>query len=153
MSCELCDVHYAKYMSFHWLITHHFQVIIFGCWIFAIILNLPLFLVTIFDESAGDCKWNWPERWMGAAYDTTWLVLLAIIPLIIMTGLYSRVVYTLWFKRNDDNELAFQQKVISRKEKSHHTKIKIYFIGLCKCHGSEVGLHVLCQALQSFFAH
>jgi len=48
---------------------------------------------------------------MGAAYDTTWLVLLALIPLIVMTGLYSRVIYTLWFKRNDDNQLAFQQKV------------------------------------------
>ena len=28
-----------------------------------------------------------------------------------MTGLYSRVVYMLWFKRNEDNELAYQQKV------------------------------------------
>ena len=110
-------------MSFHWLITRHFQVIIFGCWIFALVLSLPLFLVTIFDESTGDCKWNWPESWMGAAYDTTWLVLLAIIPLIIMTGLYSRVVYSLWFKRNDDNELAFQQKVRIIRKKSDFMKI------------------------------
>jgi len=110
-------VHYAKYMSFHWLITRHFQVIIFSSWIFALVVNLPLFLVTTFDDSTGDCKWNWPDRtldgrsWMGAAYDTIWLVLLAIIPLIVMTALYSRVVYTLWFKRDDNNELAFQQKV------------------------------------------
>ena len=100
-----------KYKSFYWLITRHLQVIICGCWIFALFLNLPLFLVTIFDESNGDCKWNWPESWMGAAYDTIWLVLLAIIPLIVMTVLYSRVVYTLWFKRNDNNELVFQQRV------------------------------------------
>ena len=109
---ELCDVHYyTKFKSFYWLITRHFQVIICGCWIFALVLNLPLFLVTIFDESTGNCKWNWPENWMGAAYDSTWLVLLAIIPLIVMTVLYSRVVYTLWFKRNDHNDLAFQKKV------------------------------------------
>ncbi len=72
---------------------------------------MPLFLVSTFDESIGDCKWDWPESWMGGAYDTAWLVLLAIIPLIVMTGLYSRVVYMLWFKRNDGHELAFPQKV------------------------------------------
>ena len=74
-------------------------------------LNMPLFLVTTFDTSIDDCKWDWPESWMGAAYDITWLVLLAIIPLMVMTGLYSRVVYTLWFKRNGGNELAYRQKV------------------------------------------
>lgn len=30
---------------------------------------------------------------------------------LLMAGLYSRVVYTLWFKRNDDNELTYQQQV------------------------------------------
>ena len=78
---------------------------------FAIALNMPLILVTIFDETTGDCKWNWPKSWMGAANETTWLVLLAIVPLIVMAGLYSKVVYTLWFKRNDGQELAFRQKV------------------------------------------
>ena len=86
-------------------------MIISGCWIFAVALNIPLFLVTIFDKTTGDCKWNFPEKWIGAAYDTTWLVLLACIPLAVMTGLYSRVVYMLWFKRNEDNELTYQQKV------------------------------------------
>ena len=72
---------------------------------------MPMIMVTIYDKETGDCKWNWPEQWMGAANETTWLVLLACIPLTIMTGLYSRVVYTLWFKRNDDHELAYRQKV------------------------------------------
>lgn len=72
---------------------------------------MPLILVTIFDDATGDCKWNWPKSWMGAANETTWLVLLAIIPLIVMTGLYSRVVYRLWFKRSDGQEPAFRQKV------------------------------------------
>lgn len=118
MSCEMSTVHYfTNYTSLCWPKTRHFQVIICGCWIFSLVLNLPLFLVTTFDESLGNCEWNWPKRWMGAAYDTTWLVLLALIPLIVMTGLYSRVIYTLWFKRNDDNELAFQQKVGTIRKK------------------------------------
>lgn len=91
-------------------------MIIPACWIFAVALNMPLILVTTFDKSIGDCKWDWPKSWMGVANETTWLVLLAIIPLIVMTGLYSKVVYTLWFKRNDGNDLAFRQKVRLTKD-------------------------------------
>ena len=29
----------------------------------------------------------------------------------VMTGLYSRVVYTLWFKGSEDNQLTIQQQV------------------------------------------
>ena len=31
---------------------------------------------------------------------------------MLMAGLYSRVVHTLWFKRNDDNERTYQQQVM-----------------------------------------
>ena len=76
-------------------------------------LTIPLFMVTTYDESIGDCKWDWPGgSWMGAAYDTVWLALLAIIPLIVMIALYSRVVHTLWIKHNYGNELKFRRKVI-----------------------------------------
>ena len=75
------------------------------------VFDIPLFLTATYDESTGDCIWDWPERWMRPVYDTTWLVLLAIIPLIVMTGLYSRVVYSLWFKRNDGQKLDFGRKV------------------------------------------
>ena len=81
---------------------------------------MPLILVTIFDEATGDCKWNWPKSWMGAANETTWLVLLAIIPLIVMTGLYSRVVHMLWFKRSNGNELANRQRVRAKEKYINH---------------------------------
>jgi len=92
------------------------KIIIPGCWIFAWTLNIPLIMVTNFDKETGDCKWMWPEQWMGAANETTWLVGLAFIPLMVMTGLYSRVVHMLWFKRND-NELANRQRGVLRVRK------------------------------------
>ena len=88
------------------------QVIIPTCWIFAVAANIPLFLVTKYDEKTGDCRWNWPKAWMGAATDTSWLVLLACIPFTLMIGLYSRVVYELWFKPRDDLEVVCRYKVI-----------------------------------------
>ena len=73
-------------------------------------------MVTNFDKSIGDCKWMWAEQWMGAANETAWLVGLAFIPLVIMTALYTRVIHMLWYKRNDDNELTYRQKVRVNKE-------------------------------------
>ncbi len=52
----------------------------------------------------------YPDDWMGKAYSVAWLVVV-YFSLLLMVGLYSRTVYTLWFKRNDDNQLTNQQKV------------------------------------------
>jgi len=87
-------------------------VIIPVTWICAIILNLPLMIVknVIKKKSGTSCVSIWPEDWMGKAYSTAWFVGV-FIPLIVMIGLYSRVVYALWFKGNDGNQLTQQQKV------------------------------------------
>ena len=88
------------------------QVIIPACWIFAVAANLPPFLVTKFDEKTRDCRLNLPKDWMNVANDISWLVLLACIPFALMIGLYSRVVYELWFKPRDDLEVVCRHKVI-----------------------------------------
>lgn len=48
---------------------------------------------------------------MPRAYNVAWFVILAVIPLTLMVGFYSRVVYTLWFKQIDDSGLTQQQMV------------------------------------------
>ena len=81
-------------------------------WICAIILNLPLIIVKVVIEtkSGNSCVSIFPDAWMGQAYSVAWFVGV-FIPLIVMIGLYSRVVYALWFKGNDGNQLTQQQKV------------------------------------------
>ena len=90
--------------------TFFVQVIIASSWIFSLILNIPLFLVVSFDEESHSCVEIWPENWMPKAYSLIWLALV-IISISIMVGLYSRVVYTLWFKRDNNRQLTCQQKV------------------------------------------
>jgi len=51
------------------------------------------------------------EEWMPKAYFLYWSTTIVAIAMAIMTGLYSRIVYTLWFKRDHDNQLTFQQRV------------------------------------------
>ena len=45
-----------------------------------------------------------------------WSTTIVAIAMAIMTGLYSRIVYTLWLKRDHDNQLTFQQRVSINNE-------------------------------------
>ena len=55
------------------------------------------------------CIYVWSDV-MVKAVSVMWHAFVFLSSLL-MAGLYSRVVYTLWFKRNDDNELTYQQQV------------------------------------------
>lgn len=45
----------------------------------------------------------WPNEWLPKAYSSTWLFVAGIIPVTLMTALYSKVVYSLWFKKHENN--------------------------------------------------
>ena len=56
------------------------------------------------------CVDSWPKQWMREYYSMSWLVVV-VLSCTIMVVLYSRVVYTLWFKPNNSGELSCQQRV------------------------------------------
>ena len=68
---------------------------------FSLFLNIPLFLIWHFDEEKDSCVYIYPEEWMAVGYNLLWDVL-AFLTLVLMVVSYSKVVYTLWFKRNYD---------------------------------------------------
>ena len=47
---------------------------------------------------------------MPKAYFLYWSAII-VVAMAIMAGLYSRIVYTLWFKRHPENQLTFQMMV------------------------------------------
>ena len=94
------------------MLTFEFQIIIPGSWIFSIILNTPTFLVA--NVNSNFCGYIWPEQWMAKAFTLTWSVMV-FLSLLLMVGMYSRAVYTLWFKRKDDDQLTNQQRVSAGK--------------------------------------
>ena len=83
--------------------TLPFQVIIPCIWIFSMIVNIPEFLVFNFDTENKVCAYFWPEEWMQKAYQSLKWNGMVALALLVMIVLYSIVVYTLWFKHNDDN--------------------------------------------------
>lgn len=84
-------------------------------------------VVTVQDNTCVNI-WVYGEDWMPKAYDILWssTVLLAVA---LMAGLYSRVVYTLWFKRDVcDNQLAFEQRVSVLVEGLHSKESIVIFV-------------------------
>ena len=88
-----------------------FQVIIPASWIFGLIIYSPGFPTTEFDKNMSTCILVWPEEWMGKAYSMLCFLVFGVLPIPLMVAVYSKVVYHLWFKRNENNELSLQQKV------------------------------------------
>ena len=77
-------------------------------------------VVTVRDNTCVNI-WVYGEDWMPKVYDILWS-LIVLLAVVLMAGLYSRVVYTLdlWFKRDvHDNQLAFQQRVSVSVESLH----------------------------------
>lgn len=65
---------------------------------------------------------------MGKAYNLRWDAL-AFIPLALMVVLYSRIVHTLWLKRNDNCSINYQQ-MVSANLKIVISISKIFLINL-----------------------
>lgn len=103
------------------------QVIIPASWIFALIMEMPGFLSLDFDKTLSSCTLAFTKEWMGKAYSVVWFLVFGGLPVPLMAVLYSTVVYNLWFKRNDQNTLTYQQKVI-RRLRSCFMKEKTFYI-------------------------
>ena len=72
-------------------------------------------MAKLYDFSLGEvsqqCFLSYPEEWIIKARETAWLVL-TVVPLLIMIGLYYRVVHLLWFKNcGGDSQFSSKQKV------------------------------------------
>ena len=94
-----------------------FQVIIPGSWIFSLIVNIPRFLALNVKDSA--CMLM-DEEYILKGYFVFWSALV-VVAIAIMAGLYCRIVYTLWFKRDPDNRFTFQQTVSINKQVQYGT--------------------------------
>jgi len=60
------------------------------------------------------CVWM-DKEWLQKSYVLSWTII--VVPaMVLMTGLYSRIVYALWFKREPKNQLTYQQRVCINKQ-------------------------------------
>ena len=67
----------------------------------------------LFKVKDNACAWM-DEEWLGKPFILLWTAIV-VAAMVLMAGLYSRIVYTLWFKRDPENQLTFQQRVSINK--------------------------------------
>lgn len=93
------------------------KVIIPASWIFAIIMESPGFLSSDYNTTLSICTLAFPDEWMGKAFSVVWFLVFGGLPIPLMATFYSTVVYNLWFKRNDQNEISYQQQGVLKIRK------------------------------------
>lgn len=74
-------------------------------------MEMPGFLSSDYDGTLSICTLVFPGEWMGKAFSVVWFLVFGGLPIPLMAVLYSTVVYDLWFTRNQQNELSYQQQV------------------------------------------
>ncbi|XP_068696295.1 neuropeptide FF receptor 1-like [Montipora capricornis] len=94
------------------------KVIIPGTWILAALLNSRAFVIQSFGREIAvrSCNHFWDDKELQMAY---WLFFWAFVGISspLMIGYYAIVVYTLWFKRDDQEERPFQQQTVLKVRK------------------------------------
>ena len=98
--------------------THHkgqTQIHHTACWLFSIFWNIPVYVLVKYNEDLDFCLEDWPSGWYLNAYSLGWLIVVGILPLFIMTLLYSRVVFKLWVTSSQPVEQSQRAVIKSRK--------------------------------------
>lgn len=75
------------------------KFIIPSCWLAGLLWNAPLFVAVTYREDLETCGEKWRYKLSPVAYSLGWAVVAGVIPISVMSYLYSRVVYKLWFDR------------------------------------------------------
>ena len=84
------------------------KFIIPACWLFSIFWNIPVYVLVKYNE-------DWLSGWYLNAYSLGWLIVVGILPLSVMTLLYSRVVFKLWVTSSQPVEQSQRAVIKSRK--------------------------------------
>ena len=85
-------------------------------WIFALLLNLPLFFIMSYDEDIDFCTENWPHPVLPKLYGVLWFTVVGALPILCMTILYSKVVYQLWVRKVRTQQVNHRARLIPRRK-------------------------------------
>ena len=89
------------------------QIIIPVIWLVAIVFNLPLLLTIYYNKQSDFCMQYWPQQWMVKVNTIVWFLVTGVIPIVLMTVLYLRVVNALWFQNEDRSDNVRQVSIVS----------------------------------------
>ena len=94
-------------------------------WLVAIVFNLPLLLTIYYNKQSDFCMQYWPQQWMVKVNTIVWFLVTGVIPIVLMTVLYLRVVNALWFQNEDRSDNVRQVSIQFPPSSSCHLTLTI----------------------------
>ena len=118
----------ARPFSFIQFSKAKLRALVVMSWIFALVLNLPLFFIMSYDAKTDFCIENWPSALLPKLYGVLWFTVVGVLPIFLMAILYSKVIYLLWVKRTRTLGVNRRTILIRKTTKMAMTLTVIYSI-------------------------
>lgn len=106
-----------KPLNSRWQLTdRRLEGLIISSWIYAVLVDFPLFFVVCHKDGVSYCVEHWSNEDLGIAYTIACFFIFGAIPTITMVYLYSRVLCIIW-PNNERATLISQQTRIRARRK------------------------------------
>ena len=115
----------------HRITKRKLKVLVPACWVIAIVLTLPTFTISSYDDDFKTCRVNFPDHWQYVSFTLLWLIVTYIVPVGVMSVLYARVIHSLWFKNNSRD--ASRLVVINERKRITKTMIILSIVYIVCC--------------------
>ena len=132
-------------------------------WIVSIIWAIPGFWATTYIKEIKGCAHSFSKPIYAKLYTVGWSVVAGVIPITIMGGLYSKVVYRLWFVNSANAESSQRALLRYRKRVTKMVifvtvvyvmcwvpELLIYFLGFTGAISLQAIHHAIASALVVF---
>ena len=107
------------------------KMIVIACWVYAVVVDIPPFLVIVYNESRNFCTESWPSLGLAKAFTILMFHLDFAVPVLLMGGLYARVAHMLWFKRVTGGDVSQLAMLRSRKKVTKMVITVTVIYGVC----------------------
>lgn len=117
------------------------RIFIFVSWTLALIWASPGFFITTYITESQMCGHQWPKAIYAKIYTVGWSLVAGIVPIGIMVLLYYRIIYRLWFTK--DNTTEATQKALLRYRRRLTKMVIAVTIIYVLCWGPELMIYFL----------
>ena len=100
-------------------------------WVFAIGVNIPLFLLFTYDDNSGSCVYSWPTENFMKYHSVINFHIYFLFPVVIMGTLYSRLINKLWIN-NPATSTVMQLAALKNRRRSTKMVIMVSVV-YCIC--------------------
>ena len=133
------------------LTTGRLIAVITAGWIYALLFNLPLFFVVLYEDGEFHCVERWPTKKLAEAYTIACFFVFGAIPMSAMAFLYLKVLFKLWKSDIHVTQVSEQARIRSRLKVTK--MVSVVSIMYAVCWLPNLVLYMLSQFKPELYAY